>query len=81
MSTYTDLHNRLKDTIAVSCSNRVSTQAVKLSNELNEYWGTFRGTVDFNGSTITSASLSDVTIVNSMLCGSIRTPYGDITLD
>lgn len=81
MSTYTDLHNKLKETIAVSCSNRVSNQAVKLHNELNEYWGTFKGTVDFNGSIISGAQLSDVIITNSMLCGHIRTPYGDIALD
>jgi hypothetical protein len=41
MSTYTDLHNRVKENITIDYHNRITPQKVKLFNEENEYWGTF----------------------------------------
>lgn len=45
MSTYTDLHNKVKENIAVDYHNRITPQKVRLFNEENEYWGTFKGHV------------------------------------
>lgn len=81
MSTYTELHNKLKESIAVSCQNRITTQAVKFHNEQNEYWGTFRGNIDLSSTVVTSAFLSNVVIADSLLCGRVRTLCGDIALD
>ena len=37
MSTYTDLHNKLKETINVDYRTRNTNQEVHLKNERNEY--------------------------------------------
>ena len=62
MSTYTDLHNKLKETINVDYRTRNTNQEVHLKNERNEYWGRFNGKVDIEDSTISRAQLSDVTL-------------------
>ena len=43
MSTYTDLHNRVQESINVDYNSRITPQKVKLWNNENEYWGTFKG--------------------------------------
>ena len=47
MSTYTDLKNRVKETITVGFrpEDRVTTQKVRFYNEENEYWGSFSGRI------------------------------------
>ena len=62
MSIYTDLHNKLKETINVDYRTRNTNQEVHLSNERNEYWGRFNGKVNIEDSTISRAQLSDVTL-------------------
>ena len=51
MSTYTDLHHRIKDNITVlrrpgHPDDGMTPQLVKLMNPENEYYGTFKGNVD-----------------------------------
>lgn len=75
MSTYTDLHNRVKETLNVDFHSRITPQRARFLNEENEYWGTFSGTlsaddIDVNGGTLTNvkvnhATLSDVTLKTS----------------
>lgn len=72
MSTYTDLHNNIKETINVDYNRRTTNQQVKLLNEQNEYWGTFKGQMEVEGnSVISGAQLNDVIINNAVLCGNI----------
>lgn len=72
MSTYTDLHNNIKETINVDYNRRTTNQQVKLLNEQNEYWGTFKGQMEVQGnSVISGAQLQDVVINNAVLCGDI----------
>ena len=37
MSTYTDLHNQVKENITVDYNNRITTQRVRFLNEQNEF--------------------------------------------
>lgn len=69
MSTYTDLHNRVQESINVDYSSRITPQIVKLRNEENEYWGTFKGALDVTDITASSGSLSNVTIKDAVLDG------------
>lgn len=69
MSTYTDLHNKLKETIVVDYKTRETNQAVKMLNSLNEFWGTFRGKVVAEETLLSGTTLSGVTIVDSTLSG------------
>lgn len=48
MSTYTDLHNRIKESIAVDSRTRITPQPVRMLNDQNEFWGTFVGTLSAN---------------------------------
>ena len=66
MSTYTDLHNKLKETINVDYRTRETNQCVKLQNERNEYWGTFKGSLNVEDSSISRASLSDVALYGNI---------------
>lgn len=64
MSTYTDLHNRIKEGVSVDSRSRITPQQVKLLNEQNEYWGTFVGKIeatDFksSGGVIKNAIIED----------------------
>ena len=43
MSTYTDLHNRVKETLTVDYHSRVTPQVISALNQENEFWGRFRG--------------------------------------
>lgn len=67
MSTYTDLHNKLKETINVDYRSRDTNQEVHLKNERNEYWGSFNGRLDVKNSTISKAQLSDITLNGDIL--------------
>lgn len=65
MSTYTDLHNRVKENITIDYHNRITPQKVRLFNEENEYWGIFQGIISgansvMSGGTIANAVLSNV---------------------
>lgn len=75
MSTYTDLHHRIKDNITVlrrpgHPDDGMTPQLVKLMNPENEYYGTFKGkaqvetgtlnNVEINGAYIHNAELSNV---------------------
>lgn len=71
MSTYTDLHNRVKENVTIDYHNRITPQKVKLFNEENEYWGTFQGVISgansvMSGGSIVSATLSDVSFVGNV---------------
>ena len=76
MSTYTDLHNRVKENITVDYNNRVTPQRVRFFNEQNEYWGTFRGHVSAENINIDGGSLNGVTLNDVILNGSVALPDG-----
>jgi len=76
MSTYTDLHNRVKENITVDYNNRVTPQRVRFFNEQNEYWGTFRGHVSAENININGGSLNGVTLKDVILNGSVALPDG-----
>ena len=67
MSTYTDLHNKVKETINVDFHNRITPQKAKFLNEENEYWGTFKGTMAVENVTIKGGTIEDATIKSSIL--------------
>lgn len=69
MSTYTDLHNRIKENLTIlrrpgSKSDGMSPQKVILINPENQFYGTFNGKMN-----ITGGILSGLTIVDSELSG------------
>lgn len=59
MSTYTDLHNILKETLNVDYKTRDTNQEAHFKNERNEYWGTFKGTIAVENATINSSRIVD----------------------
>ena len=69
MSTYTDLHNRVQESINVDYNSRITPQKVKLWNNENEYWGTFKGALDVTDISASHGSLSNVTIKDAVLDG------------
>jgi hypothetical protein len=62
MSTYTDLHNKIKETLTVGYNDddRITTQKVRFYNEGNEYWGTFKGTLRAEQVDLAGGKLTDV---------------------
>ena len=76
MSTYTDLHNRVKENVTVDYNNRITTQRVRLFNEQNEYWGTLRGHVSAENINIVGGNLSGITLQDTILKGSVALPDG-----
>lgn len=79
MSTYTDLHNKIKENITVGYSpdDRITTQQVRFYNTKNEYWGTFRGdfaaeNVDVNGGTLKNLTIVDSTLSNVSWPGGVN---------
>jgi hypothetical protein len=76
MSTYTDLHNRVKENVTVDYNNRITTQRARFLNEQNEYWGTLRGNVSAENINIAGGTLSGVTLVDTILDGSLALPDG-----
>lgn len=81
-TTYTDFHNKLKETVMISCgyhdlsSKGVTEQLLKLYNPGNEYYGTFKGSIDLCGVPLSGVHLCGVTIEDAQLCGSIRLADG-----
>ena len=70
MSTYTDLKNRVKETITVGFrpEDRVTMQKVRFYNEENEYWGSFSGSlsgkIDIYKGKLSSVDRYDSTLIN-----------------
>lgn len=70
MSTYTDLKNRVKETITVGFrpEDRVTTQKVRFYNEENEYWGSFSGSlsgrINISGGKLSGVDIYNATLVN-----------------
>ena len=72
MSTYTDLHNKVKESLNVDYHSRETNQKSLFLNPENEYWGTFHGEVDVRGASINNGVLSDVTIYKAnLICSSL----------
>ena len=72
MSTYTDLHNKVKESLNVDYHSRETNQKSLFLNPENEYWGTFHGEVDVKGASINNGVLSDVTIYKAnLICSSL----------
>jgi len=69
MSTYTDLHNRVKENLVVGYKpdDRITVQKVRFYNEENEYWGTFKGTLRAENIDIAGGTLSNINIVGATL--------------
>lgn len=72
MSTYTDLHNKVKETLNVDYHNRITPQKVKFLNEENEYWGTLKGNISaediyINGGVIQNIDLKDVKLLGEVV--------------
>ena len=73
MSTYTDLKNRVKETITVGFrpEDRVTTQKVRFYNEENEYWGSFSGNlsgkIDIYKGKLSSVDIYDATLVDPVI--------------
>jgi hypothetical protein len=73
MSTYTDLKNRVKETITVGFrpEDRVTTQKVRFYNEENEYWGSFSGSlsgeINIDKGNLSSVNIYDSTLINPVL--------------
>lgn len=69
MSTYTDLHNRVQESINVDYVTRKTPQKVILANKENEYYGTFHGQVDIENIDVNGGTISGVTIQDAVLSG------------
>ena len=69
MSTYTDLHNKIKENITVGYSpdDRMTTQHVRFCNPENEYWGTFHGKFNAEQVDVSGGTLKNLVIVDSTL--------------
>ena len=70
MSTYTDLKNRVKETITVGFrpEDRVTTQKVRFYNEENQYWGSLSGniagSINVYGGGLSSVDIYDATLID-----------------
>jgi small nuclear ribonucleoprotein (snRNP)-like protein len=77
MSTYTDTKNRIKETINVAhhpgyLDDRVTIQKVRLLNEENEYWGTFKGTSELNNTVLSNSTIYNTILKDVVLSGRIE---------
>jgi len=81
MSTYTDLHNRVQESIIVDYNSRVTPQVVKLHNNENEYWGTFKGTMQVDNIDINGGTLSGVKLRNVEISGATFKDVDGLNLD
>ena len=73
MSTYTDLHHRIKDNITVlrrpgHPDDGMTPQLVKLMNPENEYYGTFKGNVDIKRGILQNVEIDNAFLHNVELC-------------
>lgn len=64
MSTYTDLHDRLNESINVDYRTRDTDQEVHFKNKKNTYWGKFKGECEFTDVAIEGGTLNGVTLTN-----------------
>lgn len=89
MSTYTDLHNRIKENVTIlrkpgSKDDGMSPQKVILINPENQFYGTFNGAMNIKGGTLSDLTLvggtiDGTTIKNaSFLDGDTPVPIGEI---
>lgn len=79
MATYTDLRNKIRESINVDYESRITTQNVKLFNEQNEYWGTFTGTIRAEDVNIIGGKLDNIDISKAVIVDSIfKTSDGTI---
>lgn len=79
MSTYTDLHNKIQESINVDYKTRITCQKARFLNEENEYWGMFNGKIEVDGSRLYNTTLSNGTIYNAEIVNSIiRSDTGGI---
>lgn len=69
MSTYTDIKDRVRETVSVGFKDRISVQRVRLMNEENEFWGTFRGKFETEGLSLSAVELRGATVVGGALSG------------
>lgn len=76
MSTYTDLHNTVKESLNVDYTTRVTTQEASLLNERNRYWGTFEGNLAVKSSVIDDSVVANSMLSNVQLCGNVILPGG-----
>lgn len=74
MSTYTDLHNRVKENITVDYHSRITPQIVRLYNEKNEFWGTLKGHISAENISINGGVIAGVTLKDTTLTGSVMLP-------
>lgn len=79
MSTYTDLHDRVKESLVVDYRSRVTTQRAKFLNHDNEYWGKFKGQIDAINVDLSSGQLAEMTSYNEVLIDpKLKTSEGTI---
>lgn len=73
MSTYTDLHNRVKESLTVDYHSRITPQVISALNSENEFWGTFRGKFvgDCSLSSISATSIYDSEFVRGRQLSSV----------
>lgn len=74
MSTYTDLHNRIKENLTIlrkpgSKDDGMSPQKVILINPENEFYGTFNGKVNITSGTLSGLKIVDCELENVDLAG------------
>lgn len=76
MSTYTDLHNKVKETLNVDYCSRDSFQEVHLKNPRNIYHGTLKGTLQADDIAVEGGTIKNVTLMDSALSGKVILPGG-----
>jgi len=67
MSTYTDLQHKLKETLNVDYSNRISLQHVRMLNDLNQFKGTFCGKISSESIATSELMALSTHLYNSIL--------------
>lgn len=82
MSTYTDLKNRVKETITVGFrpEDRVTMQKVRFYNEENEYYGSFSGSLS-GKIDISKGKLSSVDVYNATLIDPVIKTSGGMIIE
>ena len=89
MSTYTDLHNRIKENLTIlrkpgSKDDGMSPQKVILINPENQFYGTFNGVINTTGGTLSGLDLVGGTITGAtikeaqFLNGDTPIPIGEL---
>ena len=68
-TSYTDINNVIRETLAVNSKTRATAQAVKFFNDANRYTGVFEGTVRSGDVQAKGGSLSGVDLVQCTVYG------------